>query len=96
MAALVDYLDTLPAQGISFWTTGQWRIHVRTNDPADVQAFTVLHELKHIIDHPLRRGTTGSLGNLDWEAVADHFAARVLSFSARRVTASATGRVGHG
>jgi Zn-dependent peptidase ImmA (M78 family) len=59
-------------------------IHIRASDPVDNQAFTVLHELKHIIDHPLRRRAT-EFSSVDWEALANHFAMRVLTLSPRQV-----------
>lgn len=89
---IVEYIDNMPVPGTSFWGDGHWHIHIRTEDPIDFQSFTALHELKHIIDHPLRRQSASVTSDIDWEVLANHFAARVLSFSARRVTASATGR----
>ncbi|MGH3904683.1 MAG: ImmA/IrrE family metallo-endopeptidase [Pseudonocardiaceae bacterium] len=73
----VDYIDNMPIPGTAFWGNGHWHIHVRTGDPDETQVFTVLHELKHIIDHPLRR-QPHSLSNTDWEEIADYFANRVL------------------
>lgn len=77
----VDYLD-IPVPGTAFWGNGHWHIHIRTNDPITVQVFTVLHELKHIIDHPLRQ-QPNVLSNTEWEAIADHFAHQVLAQDAR-------------
>lgn len=81
-SVLIEYIDNLPVPGTAFWGNGHWQIHVRAGDPVDVQAFTVLHELKHIIDHPLR-GQPNSLGNADWEVLADYFAGQVLAQEAR-------------
>jgi hypothetical protein len=75
---MIEHIDDIPVPGTSFWATGRWHIHVRASDAADTQTFTVLHELKHIIDHPLRRRTTG-LSSVDWEVLANHFATRVLT-----------------
>jgi hypothetical protein len=74
---MIEHIDDIPVPGISFWATGRWHIHLRASDAADIQSFTVLHELKHIIDHPIRQRATG-LSSVDWEALADHFADRVL------------------
>lgn len=73
----VEYLD-IPLPGTAFWGNGDWHIHIRASDPIDAQAFTALHEIKHIIDHPLRR-QPNALSNAEWEAIADHFANQVLT-----------------
>lgn len=73
----VEYINNMPVSGVVFWGNGRWHIHIRAGDPEETQVFTVLHELKHIIDHPLRR-QPNSLSTADWEEVADYFAAQVL------------------
>jgi hypothetical protein len=83
---LVNYVNTLPVPGTAFWGNRTWHIHIRTSDPINVQAFTGLHELKHIIDHPLRHQCPAPLNNNDWEALADHFAARMLTQEIARTT----------
>ncbi len=83
---LVDYVDTLPVPGISFWGNDSWKIHIRAGDRLDAQTFTGLHELKHIIDHPLRRQQLYLLSHSDWEGLADYFAARVLAQETARPT----------
>lgn len=75
---LVEYIDEIPMSGISFWADDRWRIHIRASDPVDVRQFTILHELKHIIDHPLRQQQPDLFSNSGWEKLADHFAARML------------------
>lgn len=75
---LVEHIDDMPVSGISFWGNGHWHIHLRARDPLDLQLFTILHELKHIIDHPLQR-QGNSLSDADWEVCADHFATQVLT-----------------
>jgi hypothetical protein len=84
---MIEHIDDIPVPGISFWATGHWHIHLRASDPAGTQSFTVLHELKHIIDHPIRQRATG-LSSVDWEALANHFAARVLAREPSPVTMS--------
>jgi hypothetical protein len=78
----VDYIDNLPVPGTAFWGNNRWHIHLRASDPADTQAFTVLHELKHIIDHPLRQ-QPNSLDAARWEALANYFATQVLAQETR-------------
>ncbi|MEC3979632.1 ImmA/IrrE family metallo-endopeptidase [Amycolatopsis sp. H20-H5] len=73
----VTQVDNLPVPGTSFWARCQWHIHIRANDPTDIQAVTVFHHLKHIIDHPLRREENASIGGDHWEAIADYFASCV-------------------
>lgn len=83
----VTYVDDIPVAGTSFWALRSWHIHVRASDPADVQVVTVLHELKHIIDHPLRRHYPDLFSDSEWEAMADHFAASVLADQSSRMVA---------
>jgi hypothetical protein len=90
----IDYVDTIPVPGIAFWGNDTWHIHIRTNDPIDVQTFTGLHELKHIIDHPLRRQWPELLRDSDWEGVADHFAAGVLAGESTHTTTQHHGPTG--
>ncbi|MBJ6647130.1 hypothetical protein [Streptomyces sp. BSE7-9] len=77
-AVVVESVARLPVSGISYWANRKWHIHVREEDPADERAFTVLHQLKKIIDHPLRRAST-AFSDADWEILARHFAGRVLA-----------------
>ncbi|MCA1605050.1 MAG: ImmA/IrrE family metallo-endopeptidase [Acidobacteria bacterium] len=82
---LIDYVDDMPVPGTAFWGNGHWHIHIRASDPPDVQTFTAVHELKHIIDHPLRR-QSNSLSTAAWEALADYFAGQVIAPEPSRVT----------
>lgn len=84
---VITSIDTMPVAGTSFWAGGHWHIHIRASDPTATQALTVLHQLKHIIDHPLRHQTT-ALSNVDWETLADRFAGRVLARTPRPVVMS--------
>lgn len=74
----VEYVADLPAAGISYWANDRWHIHIRKEDPVDTQAFTVLHQLKRIIDHPLRQ-KDDSLSEPEWSFLADYFADQVMS-----------------
>ncbi|MGW2120165.1 hypothetical protein [Streptomyces sp. NPDC001758] len=81
---IVESVAHLPVAGIAYWANRHWHIHVREDDSADEQAFTVLHQLKHIIDHPIRRATT-AFSSADWDVLAKHFACLAL---ARELTAA--------
>lgn len=82
---LVEHIDDLPVPGTSFWAGGRWRIHIRSSNPVDFQLFSALHQLKHIIDHPLRR-QANSLSDGEWEALANHFARHVLVIESAHIT----------
>jgi hypothetical protein len=73
----IDTLDAMPVGGTSFWGNERWHIHLRQGDPTDFHHFTVLHQLKHIVDYPLRQRLS-MVRDADWEAVADYFATSVL------------------
>ncbi|WP_218779603.1 hypothetical protein, partial [Streptomyces scabiei] len=70
---VVESVARLPVAGITYRANRHWHIHVREDDSADERAFSVLHQLKHIIDHPIRRATT-AFGSADWDALAKYFA----------------------
>jgi hypothetical protein len=91
---VAGHIHDMPVPGTSFWANGRWHIHIRASDPVDFQNFIALHQLKHIIDHPLRRRTT-ALSDTDWEALANHFAMRVLTLSQRHVVTSGERGVTH-
>lgn len=75
----VRTVDDIPLAGISYKTHGRWNIDVRASDPVESQLFTVLHELKHIVDDPQRREHGNLLCDTDWEVLANHFATQVLA-----------------
>lgn len=71
----------LPVSGLSFWGDHTWKIHVRAKESLIHRRFSVLHELKHIIDHPQRgclydERAYVALG--ERELIADHFAVCAL------------------
>jgi hypothetical protein len=74
----IELIDSIPIAGTAFWAEGRWNIHLRASDDAETRHHTLLHEIKHIIDHPLRVRPNG-LAPGDWEALADHFADVVLT-----------------
>jgi hypothetical protein len=90
---VVEHIHDMPVPGTSFWGNGQWHIHIRASDPVDFQTFTTLHQLKHVIDQPLRR-RTATLSDVDWEALANHFAVQVLTRMPRPIVMSGERR-GH-
>lgn len=73
----VEHVTDVPIAGVSYWSGQRWHIHVRRSDAAKERAFTILHQLKRIIDDPLRRQTK-RFTESDWDALADCFARQVL------------------
>lgn len=77
----IDLVPDIPVAGTCFPTKDGWRIHLSSalNPPAQLRV--ALHELKHVLDHPLR--TTGAsahgLHSHDYEHLADYFAECVLT-----------------
>jgi hypothetical protein len=74
---VITYADDIPWSDTSFRRGEHWHIHVRATDPADVQALTVLHELKSIIDRSLHHDVTNARGGKR-TALAQRFALQVL------------------
>ncbi len=50
----VDWVPALGASGSLKWCDGAWRVLVNADEPLSRQRFTIAHEIKHIIDHPMR------------------------------------------
>ena len=74
-------ISHLPVAGTAMWSDNAWRIEVNAALNEDERHFTILHELKHIIDSPnASRLYTGSPAEKahDQEMAADHFATCVL------------------
>lgn len=75
--------ERLIGSGFTTWSRGQWRIRVKASDPITRQRFTLVHELKHVLDAPLddviyRHLPPGEERRRHIEAVCDAFAAAVL------------------
>jgi Zn-dependent peptidase ImmA (M78 family) len=78
----VHYLPAQRLSGAISWRRGKWRILINRNDSRGRQAFSLAHEVKHMIDHPLgatiyedsRFGTATTAA----ERAADYFAACLL------------------
>lgn len=82
----VQHVANLPASGASFWGNGTWHIHLHADEPDTHRHFTVLHELKHIIDHPVQKNVYDERAFVVYgerEIIADYFAACVLIPEAR-------------
>jgi len=78
----VHYRRTRRLAGALSWSGGHWCIVINRDDPWGRQRFSLCHETKHLIDHPIRTaiyrdGRFGS-GDLQAERAADYFAACLL------------------
>jgi hypothetical protein len=78
----VRYLKTLRVSGAIAWRRGRWRVIVNRGDSRGRQRFSLGHELKHLLDHPVRHllyvdSRYGS-AEREAEAAADYFAACLL------------------
>lgn len=72
----------LPVSGFAQWTRGRWLIGINQDDAPVRRRFSLVHELKHAIDHPFidrayadRRGRPSEKRA---EAICDYFAACFL------------------
>ncbi len=78
----VHYLPARHLSGAISWRRGKWRILVNSNDSRGRQAFSLGHELKHLIDHPMRRtiyrDSRFSTAEVAAEQAADYFAACLM------------------
>lgn len=91
---VVDYDWNSPVNGSAHWNGSDWVITLSGADSHLRQRFSLLHEYKHIVDHPTRhfiRGGHGMSADLMAERVADYFAASVLMPKAWVKTAFFTG-----
>ena len=74
--------ETLPVSGMSHWNGEHWVIALNATDSLVRQRFTLLHEFKHILDHPARNllyRTDARMSASDQaEAAADYFAGCAL------------------
>jgi len=78
----VRYVGSRRLAGALKWTGQHWCIAVNRDDTWGRQRFSLAHELKHLIDHPLKEalyhnGRFGS-AHLQAERSADYFAACLL------------------
>lgn len=78
----VHYVPAQRLSGAISWRHGKWRILVNRNDSRGRQAFSLAHEVKHMLDHPIattvyRDSRFGSASAVA-EQAADYFAACLL------------------
>lgn len=72
----------LPVAGSAHWDGTSWVVTLNGSQSRRRQRWTLLHELKHVVDHPYREQLYGSLGDAHAfetaERCADLFAACAL------------------
>jgi hypothetical protein len=71
----------MPVSGLASWGSGKWEIVLNASEPYGRQRFSLLHELKHVIDHTTKQylyvpGVRSSEEKA--ERLADYFAACAL------------------
>lgn len=78
----VERVYPLGVSGFSQWSKGRWLIVLNSNEPKTRQRFSLAHEFKHVIDHPmiavLYPPALGHDGKERAELICDHFAACLL------------------
>ena len=78
----VRYVKTRRLAGAISWRAGKWRIVINRDDTWGRQRFSLAHELKHLIDHPIRDAlyVDSRYGSAEAaaERAADYFAACLL------------------
>ncbi len=78
----IEKVYPLGVSGATAWSDGRWQIIINAGEPRVRQKFSALHELKHVIDHPLAAtlypDAPGMKSAERQEQVADYFAACVL------------------
>ena len=74
--------NDLPISGLTNWYKPHWLIVLNSTEPAVRRRFTLAHEFKHILDHPVAARSYPHNGWLSREEraerVADYFAASFL------------------
>ena len=79
---IVITYEALPVSGMSYWNGQQWVIAISASDSLVRQRFTLLHEFKHILDHPSKKllyaGDSRMSASDQAEAAADYFAGCAL------------------
>jgi hypothetical protein len=78
----VRRMTPFPTSGASHWHAGRWRIALNATEPLTRQRFSLAHEFKHVIDHPvagtLYREFPASERAAMVERICDHFAGSLL------------------
>lgn len=77
----VRFQRNLPASATTFWNGKHWIVTIKADEPCGRKRSSVLHEVKHILDHPTKHFAAGhhclSAAELA-EHIADFFAGCVL------------------
>jgi hypothetical protein len=74
----IEYVDDVPAPGVTFWASHHWHMHISAVDPERRRVATILRELKRVIDHPLH-ARLPAISAHEWNALAVQFAEEVLA-----------------
>lgn len=78
----VEVDSSLPVSASAHWDSHSWVITLNANDTLPQRRWSLIHEIKHIVDHPQRRRLYGPVGDAAAaeaaERAADHFAAAAL------------------
>jgi Zn-dependent peptidase ImmA (M78 family) len=78
----VRYIRARTLAAAARWTGGRWSIIVNRDDTTGRQRFSLAHEFKHVLDHPLAdrvyRDRVGRSAHAQAERAADCFAAALL------------------
>lgn len=75
----IEVIHGMPIPGTAFPAHGKWHIHISDSLNPAAQLRTALHELKHVIDHSMRRkANAAGFSDADYEHQADFFADLVL------------------
>jgi len=75
--------NALPASGSAHWEAGCWVITLKRSESLSRRRFSLMHELKHVLDHPIKHHLYGDtiadpIAAYRAERGADQFAACVL------------------
>jgi hypothetical protein len=79
----VRYENDLPVSGSAHWEHGRWIITLNASEAYVRRRFSLMHEFKHVLDHPTKRSLYGDTTD-DYgaaaraERAADVFAAALL------------------
>ena len=70
----------LPVSGSTHWENGRWIITLNADEPWVRRRFSLMHEFKHILDHPTKHYLYGvtDIDGRSAERAADQFAACLL------------------
>jgi len=68
--------------GMTFWRNGRWVIRINGTEPHGRRRFSLLHELKHVVDHTTRQwlypGTLTRSSESKAETLSDYFSGCTL------------------